>query len=439
VAKEADLRQKIEIAYLKHQVYEERTRKPSDESIDGKKGASSLNLVLNSNDQASEVENLTNKILEKAIHERASDIHIERQEHELIVRERIDGRLKIGLVLPHRYHASLVSRLKIMGGLDIAEKRVPQDGRFATQLSGQKVDFRISTLPTTRGEKVVIRILNKGNMKLGLENLGMNQRMVEQVRGLLHHPHGLILVCGPTGSGKTTTVYSMLDEIKSTELNILTIEDPVEYNFELVNQVQVNTKAGLTFASILRNFLRQDPDVIMVGEIRDAETAEIAVRAALTGHLVISTIHTNDALSAVTRLTDMGIDPFLISDSLLGVVAQRLVRKLCKSCVTESDQLNDQDPEFAQRVFKEIGKIFRAPGCPECQQSGYLGREGIYEVLKIDRKIRAAISVKCSAETLRQIVEKNEFHYMTEHGLEKVKAGLTSVEEILRSTLDLSS
>lgn len=438
VATEKELRQKIESAYLKHQAYE--LKKPkADKATELPQEKLTLFSTAVGTDQVGEIELLANRILENAISHRASDIHIEPHDTEMTVRERIDGRLSVALVLPLNLHPGLTSRFKIMGGLDIAEKRVPQDGRFMHMLGGRSIDFRLSTLPTVRGEKVVVRILDKGSMKLGLPHLGLRDSMVTEVRSLLSHPHGLILVSGPTGSGKTTTVYSMLDEIKSTELNILTIEDPVEYKFDIINQVQVNTKAGLTFAGVLRNVLRQDPDVIMVGEIRDSETAEIAIRAALTGHLVISTIHTNDALSAVTRLTDMGIDPFLISASLLGVVAQRLVRKLCKTCHEISHELNDNDSELAKAVFTKMGVLYRPKGCPDCHQSGYVGREGIYEVLKIDRQLRSAISERAPIEKLRSLVEKSAFYTMRDHGVEKVNLGITSIEEVLRSTLDMSS
>ena len=299
----------------------------------------------------------------------------------------------------------------------------------------RQVDFRISTLPTIRGEKIVVRILDKGNMKIGLNQLGLTDEMSKRMSALLNMPHGIILVSGPTGSGKTTTVYSMLNEINSMEKNIITIEDPVEYKFNIINQVQVNSKAGLTFPTILRNILRQDPDVIMVGEIRDKETAEIAIRAALTGHLVISTIHTNDAVTAISRLADMGIDPFLISSSLLGVCAQRLVRKICKHCQEVSSELKDSDSELAAEILAKTGKLLRPKGCVECFNSGYLGREGIYELLTIDRELRKLINDGATAEAVRENVESDGFKTMRRDGIEKIKAGITTVEEVLKGTV----
>jgi len=455
VAPDRALRLQIENAYMKRQAHESTGKGTSAKSLGGggtgagagpgAGGGGGIKRTLHAasvnvgGDVAGETETLVNRILEQAIGHQASDIHIEPQEGEVQVRERVDGRLENRMELPSHLHPALVSRLKILGGLDIAEKRVPQDGRFMHQVSGRSVDFRISTLPTIRGEKVVLRILDKGNMKIGLAHLGMSDAMASAVRKILAHPHGILLVSGPTGSGKTTTVYSMLDEINKPDVNITTIEDPVEYKFDVINQVQVNAKAGLTFAGILRNILRQDPDVIMVGEIRDRDTAEIAIRAALTGHLVISTIHTNDSLTAVTRLVDMGIDPFLISSSLLGVIAQRLVRRLCKHCQVESREITDGDSELANQIFKKVGVLRRPKGCPECFSSGYQGREGIYEVLTVGRELRKAISESMPVESMRDIVAKSGFTTMRDHGISKVIDGITSVEEILRSTVDMNS
>lgn len=406
--------------------------KPSVGATSVRRSLSATNAAVS---EEGEIESLINRILEQAMGHQASDIHIEPQETELQVRERIDGILEGRMELPLNLHPAVVSRFKILAGLDIAEKRQAQDGRFMYKIGDRSVDFRISTLPTIRGEKIVVRILDKGNMKIGLSQLGLSPEMTKQLQALLHMPHGIILVSGPTGSGKTTTVYSMLNEINSMEKNIITIEDPVEYKFNIINQVQVNSKAGLTFPTILRNILRQDPDVIMVGEIRDKETAEIAIRAALTGHLVISTIHTNDAVTAISRLADMGIDPFLISSSLLGVVAQRLVRKICKHCEEVSTEIKNSDSELAVSIMKESGKLLRPKGCVECFNSGYTGREGIYELLTVDRELRRLVNEGATSEQVREYVEAHGFKTMRLDGINKIKAGITTVEEVLKGTV----
>ncbi len=384
-----------------------------------------------------EIETLVNSILEQAIGHQASDIHFEPQENEIQIRERIDGILEKSISLSIDLHPALISRLKILGNLNIAENRVPQDGRFVHKIGKRNVDFRISTLPTIKGEKVVLRILDKGNMKIGLSNLGLNETQVQQIRGLLSHPYGIILVCGPTGSGKTTTVYSMLNHLNSLEKNIVTIEDPVEYQFDVINQVQLSHKTGVHFSSILKNVLRQDPDIIMIGEIRDQETAEIAIRAALTGHLVISTLHTNDSSTAVSRLIDMGVEPFLISSSLLGVVAQRLVRKLCKHCTTVRTTPEDEDSPLALKILEDTHKLFISKGCEKCYNSGYMGREGVYEILVPNKEIRMAITEGTSAQEITDIVHSSGFTSMREEAVRKAKLGVTSPEEVLKSTVEI--
>lgn len=441
VSLESALRRAIETAYLAMQAKgESAAQTESSRALPETGSVTPIRKSLTSSAKvkkksSSDIEAILDQILEQAIGHQASDIHIEPQDTEVHIRERIDGILENGIELPLKMHAPLISRLKILGDLDIAEKRVPQDGRFMYQVGESEVDFRVSTLPTIRGEKAVLRILDKSNMTIGLDNLGMREDLVKKVRDLLSHPHGIILVCGPTGSGKTTTVYSMLNHLNSSEKNIITVEDPVEYQFDIINQVQVNPKAGVSFTSILKNILRQDPDIIMVGEIRDKETAEIAVRSALTGHLVISTIHTNDATTAVNRLVDMGIDPFLISSSLLGVVAQRLVRKLCPHCKKEIHEAADEDSPLVSELLERTESIFKAQGCEECYNSGYIGREGIYEVLVPDKQVRQAINDGASSHDITDLVEQSGFTTMRDDGVEKALKGVTTAEEVLRGTI----
>ncbi len=375
---------------------------------------------------------LINAILTEAVKTSASDIHIETFEKELVVRFRVDGVLR-EIVKPKRALASLlVSRIKVMARLDIAEKRVPQDGRISLRVGGREVDIRVSTMPSANGERIVLRLLDKQAGRLRVENLGMSVRDEKLLIDLINRPHGIILVTGPTGSGKTTTLYASLSQINDKTRNILTVEDPIEYNLPGIGQTQVNTKVDMTFARGLRAILRQDPDVVMIGEIRDLETAEIAVQASLTGHLVLSTLHTNSAVGAVTRLIDMGVEPFLISSSLIGVLAQRLVRVLCSNC--KEGYVPDEDIcEFLQADPKAPPQIYRAKGCPECNQLGYRGRMGIYELIAIDEPMRSLIH--------RQVGEMEmERHARTSgpsihaDGVAKVLQGLTSVEEVLRVT-----
>src|SRR6185295_5375786 len=328
---------------------------------------------------------LVNSLLFRAAKERASDIHIEPMERELIVRFRIDGVLQEIIKPPKRYQNSIVSRVKIMGQLNIAEKRLPQDGRIRIKLAGRDIDIRVSTIPTSHGERIVMRLLDKTATLLDLAEIGMNKGTLAQVDSLIRRSHGIILVTGPTGSGKTTTLYGALARINTPDLNILTVEDPVEYQLKGISQMAINPKIGLTFAAGLRSFLRQDPDVIMVGEIRDRETAEIAIQASLTGHLVFSTVHTNDAASAITRLVDMGVEPFLVASSLMGVLAQRLVRVLCKDCrapyLPTPEELKEigLTPEKVRETSG--GMLYKPAGCDSCNGTGYRGRSGIYEMM----------------------------------------------------------
>lgn len=382
---------------------------------------------------------LVNSIMVQAVKDKASDIHIEPYERELAVRYRIDGMLSNVVQPPKRLQSLIVSRVKIMAGLDIAEKRLPQDGRIRIVIAGAEVDIRVSVIPTSHGERVVMRLLDKAGTLLNLETIGLNEDTLKVVEKLIHLPHGIILVSGPTGSGKTTTLYAALSRINSADKNIITVEDPIEYQLSGIGQMPVNTKVGLSFATGLRSILRQDPDVIMVGEIRDLETAEIAVQASLTGHLVFSTIHTNDAAGAVTRLVDMGVEPFLISSSLVGVLAQRLVRVLCPDCrkpyTPNLDQLSELgiDPSSApsDAVF------YKAQGCPKCRNTGYRGRSGIYELLVIDEETRALIARKTDSTRIRKEAQKHGFTGMRANGFDAIIQGVTSLEEVARVTSDI--
>jgi type II secretion system protein E len=377
---------------------------------------------------------MVNLIINQAIQDRASDIHVEPFEKEVRVRYRVDGVLHEVNPPPKRFHAAVVSRVKILADMNIAERRLPQDGRMRIRSSGRQIDLRISTIPTVYGESVVMRILDKQTAMLGLTELGMGPEMFHNFRRLIQEPHGIVLVTGPTGSGKTTTLYAALNEIYSVEKKIVTIEEPVEYQLNGVSQIQVQSQIGLTFANGLRHIVRQDPDIIMVGEIRDHETVEIAIHAALTGHLVFSTLHTNDAAGAVSRLLDMGAEPFLVASSLIGVVAQRLVRTNCVHC----RQPYEEKPE----VLREIGidpdsvkhkPLMRGTGCPECRGLGYRGRSGIYEMLTIDENIRRMIVDHASASTIKQYAQTNQgMVSMLQDGRAKVLQGQTTIQEVLR-------
>ncbi|MDQ7829288.1 MAG: type II secretion system ATPase GspE [Armatimonadota bacterium] len=377
---------------------------------------------------------LAHSILVQAVRQRASDIHVEPQEREVVVRFRVDGTLHKVMAVPMQAHAALVSRLKIMANLDIAERRVPQDGRIEMALDGRAVDLRVSTVPSMWGESVVMRILDKGNAMVPIERLGFRPEARARFERLIAKPCGLILVTGPTGSGKTTTLYAALNRLNRPDVKILTIEDPVEYQLPGIVQVQVNPRAGLTFARGLRAFLRQDPDIIMLGEVRDEETARIAVQASLTGHLVLSTLHTNDAPSAVTRLADMGIEPFLVGASVLGVVAQRLVRALCVEC----REPYAPTPEVLARLGLEPAEapvVYRPRGCPRCGGLGYRGRLGLYEVMTVDDALRDLIVRGAGAAALREAALAAGMRTLREEGLARALDGTTSLEEVLRVVL----
>jgi len=375
-----------------------------------------------------------NFLISSAVKEGASDIHIEPRENRLRVRCRIDGILFQQQAPPLAMHAAIISRLKIMANLDISERRLPQDGRIRATVHGRSVDFRISTLPTTHGEKCVIRILDNRSILVGLENLGMWNDTLETFRRQILMPYGIILVTGPTGSGKSTTLYSGLQIMDGEKLNISTVEDPVEYELGFANQVNVHESIGMTFAAALRSLLRQDPDVIMIGEIRDDETARIAVQASLTGHLVLSTLHTNDAPSSITRLVDIGIEPYLISASVNAVLAQRLVRRICENCKTPVTNVKDNVAAYLEKYGASPGQLYRGSGCDKCHHTGYKGRLGIYELLELDDEIRDAITRSPSLANLRRIAGEKGMRDLRCDGLQKVAAGMTTAEEIMHVT-----
>ncbi|MCC6907348.1 MAG: Flp pilus assembly complex ATPase component TadA [Phycisphaerales bacterium] len=374
-----------------------------------------------------------NFIIQTALKEGASDIHIEPAEKKLKVRFRIDGILFDMMNPPHKMHAAIISRLKIMANLDISERRLPQDGRIRAVVAGRKLDLRVSTLPTVTGEKCVLRILDARSIAVGLEQLGFDETSLHIWRRQIKQPHGIILVTGPTGSGKTTTLYSSLREMDTKKLNVSTTEDPVEYHLDGITQVQIHDKIGMSFAAALRSLLRQDPDVVMVGEIRDAETARIAIQAALTGHLVLSTLHTNDAPSSVTRMINIGVEPFLIGAALNAVLAQRLVRRICDHCKT-ADTLNEEVQEFLMTQGLDAAQVSKGAGCDRCRQTGYAGRLGIYELLVLDDVTRDAIARSPSVTEFRRMCVERGMVTLRQDGLAKVVRRQTTIEEVLRVT-----
>jgi type IV pilus assembly protein PilB len=382
-------------------------------------------------DLDSPIVRLVNQLLTNAVIQKASDIHIDPQETKVVVRYRVDGVLRVERILPRHMQNVLTARVKIMSNLDITEHRIPQDGRIKINLEFHPIDLRVSTLPTVYGEKIVMRILDMGAALNDLSKIGFNALNLKRFSELIEQPTGIVLITGPTGSGKSSTLYAALNKLNSEQVNIITIEDPVEYQLEGINQIQVNTNVGMTFAAGLRSILRQDPNIIMVGEIRDKETAEIAVRASLTGHLVLSTIHTNDSLGTVTRLIDMGVEPFLIASSLSGIVAQRLVRKVCRDCGELQEASKREVEIFARRGIK-IDKVNRGKGCPSCNMTGYKGRIALHEVLVINDDMRRAVMNDDSIQNLKELAIKNKTIFLIDDGLLKVKQGLTTTEEILR-------
>lgn len=401
---------------------------------EGKEEIESYDLLDDSLQQAPIIK-LLNLILIEAIQQGASDIHFEPHEENLRVRYRIDGVLQLRHSPAQEFQAQLLTRIKVMAKLDIAEHRLPQDGRIKLKMGRREIDFRVSTVPISGGERIVLRILDKGNVILGLDKIGMMPPTYEEFRRLIALPEGIVLVTGPTGSGKTTTLYSAICELYNEETNIMTIEDPVEYNLKGIAQIGVHHKIKLDFATGLRHILRQDPDIIMIGEIRDRETAEIAIQSSLTGHLVLSTLHTNDAPSAITRLVDMGIEPYLLSSSIVGVVAQRLVRKICPACKKPYQPL-DRELESLGIERKDLvqGQLFEGEGCSQCYHSGYKGRHGLYELMLVNNAIKRQMVKSPDAVELRKIARDSGLISLLNHGSELVKQGLTTGAEVLRVT-----
>lgn len=388
--------------------------------------------LLDADDEAPIIR-FVNSLLFQAVKEKASDIHVECFEKEVVVRFRKDGLLHKITDVPKKLQSSVISRLKIMSELDIAEKRKPQDGRIRVKVAGRDVDVRISTVPTSWGESVVMRLLDRSTVLLSLEDLGLKGSKLDELNSFIRRPHGIILVTGPTGSGKTTTLYASLERINSPDKKIITIEDPIEYQIQGINQIQVNSKVNLSFANGLRSILRQDPDVILVGEIRDRETADIAIHASLTGHLVFSTLHTNDSASAITRLIDMGIEPFLISSSLMAVVAQRLIRHLCINCKEEYSPTDDELFKIGiKRESLPNGKLFKSNSCDICLDTGFSGRSGIYEILKIDDDIRNLTLIRTDSNTIKKNAIERGLITLRGDGKDKVLEGITSIDEVLR-------
>ncbi len=429
LADEDQLERAIDIYYGKQQSakaverYKEEYKK--DESIDLEEEENDASV------KNAPIVKLVNMLLDQGVHNRASDIHIEPYEKTIRVRYRIDGRLKQLFEYEKSILPAIIARIKIISGLDISEKRKPQDGRIGITVSGREFDVRVSILPTTYGEKVVMRLNSKEGFSLGKANLGFFEDDLEKFDNILSNPHGIILVTGPTGSGKSTTLYTSLNEINNEYINIVTVEDPVEAKIDGINQVQVHDKVGLSFAAALRSILRQDPDVIMIGEIRDNETAQIAVKASITGHLVVSTLHTNDAPSSITRLIDMGIEPFLVGASVVGVIAQRLVRKVCPKCKQEVEATDKEkivlglDPE-------DTVPIYKAKGCHFCNDTGYNGRIGVYEIMSVDSNIRKIINRNGNADELREAAINSGMIDLKRNAARLVLNGTTTVEELLR-------
>ncbi|WP_283408554.1 type II secretion system ATPase GspE [Anoxynatronum buryatiense] len=393
-----------------------------------------LNEETLANVEKAPVVKLLNSVIRQAIKMKASDIHIEPLERSLRVRFRIDGDLQEIMKPQKASHSAVVTRIKIMGKMDIAEKRVPQDGRVEMEIDGREIDMRLAVMPTVYGEKIVIRLLDRSAILLSKDQLGFNDNNMKTFDRIIQHPHGIILVTGPTGSGKTTTLYTVLQELNKIDKNIITVEDPVEYRINGINQSQVNVKAGLTFASGLRSILRQDPDIIMIGEIRDTETAQIAVRAAITGHLVLSTLHTNDTVSTISRLIDMGIEPFLVSSSVVGIMAQRLVKRICPDCQTSCEP-NEKERELLNLDNGAV--IYRGKGCNACNQTGYRGRTGIHEILPMYDRIKTMIDERKPIESIRQQAIQSGMITLRQSCRQLVLNGTTTVDELVKMTYSL--
>jgi type IV pilus assembly protein PilB len=409
----------------------------TDEGVDVIEASDDMDIsALESEAEQAPVVKLVNLILVDAIKKMASDIHIEPYEKSFRVRYRIDGVLYEVMKPPMKLRNALISRLKIMSKLDIAERRLPQDGRIKLKTKGKEMDFRVSVLPTLFGEKVVLRLLDKSNLQLDMTKLGFEQKQLNDFKEAIHKPFGMVLVTGPTGSGKTTTLYSALSELNKTTENISTAEDPVEFNLGGINQVQMHEAIGLTFAAALRSFLRQDPDIIMVGEIRDFETAEIAIKAALTGHMVLSTLHTNDAPSTVNRLLNMGVEPFLVSSAVNLILAQRLARRICADCKEEAEVLRENLMDLGVPE-EEIGsfKCYHGSGCPTCSQTGYKGRIALYEVMPLYEEIKELVLVGASSTEIKREAMRLGMLTLRQSGINKLKDGITTVDEVVRCSV----
>jgi len=431
LATEDQVLKAIDLHYGKEQANQAAEQYKAEHSTEIDQGLQDLEGASDSALKNAPIVKLVNTILEQGVHNRASDVHIEPYEKRIRVRYRIDGNLKQLFEYEPSLLSAIVARIKIMGGMDIAEKRKPQDGRISITVDRLEYDIRVSSLPTTYGEKVVMRINSKEGFNKGKSELGLFRDDLEKFENILSNPFGIILVTGPTGSGKSTTLYTALNEINDEEINIVTVEDPVESQIQGINQVQVNVKAGLSFASALRSILRQDPDVIMIGEIRDGETAEIAVKASVTGHLVVSTLHTNDAPSSITRLMDMGIEPFLIGASVVGVIAQRLVRRLCPKCRTKAPAT-----EFEKNILniseEEDLQLYKAVGCHVCNHTGYMGRIGVYEIMPVGHEIRNIINKRGNADDIRKVAMNTGMKTLKYNATRLVMDGITTVDELLR-------
>lgn len=387
-------------------------------------------------DEDSPIVRLVNQIIANGVAQRASDIHFDPQETEFKVRYRVDGVLKTERSLPKHMQNMMTARVKIIGGLNITENRIPQDGRIKVNIEFKNIDIRLSTLPTVYGEKIVMRILDVSNAATDIAHLGFTEKNEEMFKKMIEKPNGIVLITGPTGSGKSSTLYAALSNLNNEEVNIITVEDPVEYQLDGINQIQVKEEVGLTFAAGLRSILRQDPDIIMIGEIRDRETAQISIRASLTGHLVLSTLHTNSAIESIARLQDMGIEPFLISSSLVGVLAQRLVRQICRDCSTEVEPTVREKQIFANNGF-DVGKIRKGRGCSACGNTGYRGRLAIHELLPIDRGLKDLILNQASGYEISDYMKSAGYYTLLQDGLLKVLEGVTTTEEVLRvATID---
>lgn len=431
ISSKSDIQKFIDLNYSTEQVFKA-AQELTKETLESKNIADNIEEI--DDVKNAPVVKMIDYMFRNSIEMRASDIHIEPFEKEIRIRYRIDGELQTVNTLGIESLAPLVARIKILAGLNIAEKRVPQDGRIITRVGNNDVDLRVSILPVVSGEKIVIRILNRSSYKLGKEHLGMNENNLNKLKNIISNPHGIVLVTGPTGSGKSTTLYTVLNELNSDDVNIVTIEDPVEYTLDGINQVNVNSKSGMTFASGLRSILRQDPDIVMIGEIRDEETAQIAIKAAITGHLVLSTLHTNDSASSITRLIDMGIEPYLVSTSICGVIAQRLVRRICPNC-KEAYEATDYEKKILIGNIEENLILYKGQGCGHCNGTGYLGRIGVYEIMDITRKHRDLINETKNPNVLKDLSLENGMTTLGQECKELVLKGITTINELATITL----